>query len=184
MNAVYTIGYGSRDIGQVVSILQQHNIQYVIDVRSAPYSRYKPEFSKDELARLLQKHGLRYVFMGHLLGGRPQDPACYIDGKVDYDKLKDTDAYRTGIARIQTAFTQQHVVAIFCSEEKPQECHRSKLIGVSLEHLGIPVLHLDENGQPQTQEQIISLLTGNQLSLFGEEHFHSRKRYALEKSKL
>ena len=32
-----------------------------------------------------------------------------------------------------------------CSEGKPEMCHRSKLIGATLDELGIPVLHIDED---------------------------------------
>ena len=47
---IYTIGYGSRSIEQFIEVLQHHKIAYLIDVRSTPYSRYKPEFSKEALA--------------------------------------------------------------------------------------------------------------------------------------
>ena len=32
-----------------VRVLKAHGIEYLIDIRSAPYSRFKPEFSKNEL---------------------------------------------------------------------------------------------------------------------------------------
>ena len=76
MNPIYTIGYGSRSINQFIRVLKEHAIAYLIDVRSTPYSRYKPEFSKQELGRRLQKHGIRYLFMGDVLGGQPDDDTC------------------------------------------------------------------------------------------------------------
>ena len=48
----------------------------------------------------------------------------------------------------------------------------------SLAGLHIPVLHLDEDDQPLTQEAVIARLTGGQLTLFGAPTFTSRKRYA------
>ena len=68
---IYTIGYGSRSIEEFVEVLQRFDIAYLVDVRSAPYSRYKPEFSKAELAAELQRFGIRYLFMGDTLGGQP-----------------------------------------------------------------------------------------------------------------
>ena len=65
-----------------------------------------------------------------------------------------------------------------CSEGKPETCHRSKLIGASLAEMGVPVLHIDENDELQSQEAIIARITGGQLGLFGEIEFTSRKRYA------
>ena len=67
---IFTIGYGDRSIDEFIDVLRQHNLDYLIDVRSAPYSRFKPEFSKDALERALRQQGIRYVFMGDTLGGR------------------------------------------------------------------------------------------------------------------
>lgn len=174
---IYTIGYGSRSIAELIEVLHQQEIAYLIDVRSAPYSRYKPEFSKASLAKALEQHNIRYVFMGDTLGGRPDDAACYTNGKVDYEKVKATAFYQSGIERLHTAFLQQQSVVLMCSEGKPEECHRCKLIGATLTTQDIPIIHIDENGEQLTQEQVIERLTGGQLSLFGEETFHSRKTY-------
>jgi len=176
---IYTIGYGARTVEELMAVLQTRQVAFLIDIRSAPYSRFKPEFSKEPLARACQRRHIRYVFMGDVLGGRPVDPACYTDGKVDYDKVKQTAAYQEGIERIRQAFEQQRRVVLMCSEGRPEACHRSKLIGESLAALHIPVLHLDEDDQPLTQEAVIARLTGGQLTLFGAPTFTSRKRYAV-----
>jgi hypothetical protein len=81
------------------------------------------------------------------------------------------------LTRVQQAFTQQVRVALMCSEGKPSQCHRSKLIGASLLDLEIPVVHIDEQDTPVSQEDVINDLTGGQLSLFGDPTFSSRKRY-------
>ena len=174
---IYTIGYGGRSIKHFVEVLQKYAIAYLIDVRSAPYSRYKPEFSKAALAEELQGHGIAYVFMGDMLGGRPADEACYVNGKVEYEKVKTTVFYQRGIQRIRTAFDQQRRIALMCSEGKPENCHRSKLIGATLTEQDIPVTHIDENDKRRSQIQIIARLTDGQLSLFGEQRFRSRKQY-------
>lgn len=160
---IYTVGYGSRSIDEFIDVLQEHEIAYLIDVRSAPYSRYKPEFSKEALEAELQRRGIRYVFMGETLGGRPDDEDCYdMDGKVDYTKLKLTESYLSGIQRLQAAFDQQQRVALMCSEGKPENCHRSKLIGESLEEQHIRVMHIDENDELQSHDDFIKQLTGEQ----------------------
>ncbi len=174
---IYTIGYGSRSIEDLIEVLHAHEIAYLIDVRSAPYSRYKPEFSKAPLANEMEQHGIRYVFMGDSLGGRPDDETCYVNGKVDYERVKATASYQRGIQRLHTAFSQQQSVALMCSEGKPEECHRCKLIGATLTNEDIPVVHIDENDEQLTQAQVIERLTGGQLSMFGERTFHSRKKY-------
>ena len=167
---IYTIGYGSRSIEQFIEVLQQHEIAYLIDVRSAPYSRYKPEFSKEALEAKLQQHRIRYVFMGDTLGGHPDDETCYdAKGQVDYEKVKDTEIYQRGIERLQTAFAQQQCIALMCSEGKPEHCHRSKLIGASLTTQDLPVIHIDENDEQQTQDDVIERLTKGQMFLSAQE---------------
>jgi uncharacterized protein (DUF488 family) len=118
--------------------------------------------------------------MGKALGGRPADSDCYINDKVDYEKVKEKAFYRQAIQRLQRAFEQQQRVALVCSEGKPENCHRSKLIGETLAEIGIPVVHIDESDQPVSQEEVIHRLTGGQLSLFGSPTFTSRKRYTAE----
>ena len=83
---IYTIGYGSRSIEQFIEVLQQHEIAYLIDVRSFPYSRYKPEFSKEALEVKLQQHRIRYVFMGDTLGGHPDDETCYLTARKTHSQ--------------------------------------------------------------------------------------------------
>lgn len=159
---IYTIGYGNRTIETFLSLLQAYHIQYVIDVRSAPYSRYNRDFSQAELQAHLEKHGIRYVFMGKELGGRPESPECYTsDGRVDYCKLADTPQYKVGIQRLHAA--QPHQVCLMCSELRPQDCHRSKLIGETLRIEGIDVVHIDETGQLKTQQQTLGEFEQKQL---------------------
>ena len=124
---IYTIGYGSRSMTEFIDVLRQYEIDYLIDVRSVPHSGYKPEFSKKPLANEVEQHGIRYVYMGDLLGGKPDDESCCVNGIVDYEKVKEADFFQRGIERLRTAYGQQQRVALKCSEEKPEHCHRSKL---------------------------------------------------------
>lgn len=98
---IYTIGYGERTLADFLVVLQHYTIAYVVDVRTAPYSRYKPEFSKTALTTTLRQQGLIYLFMGEQLGGRPDDPTCYTDGKVDYAKVAATVAYQQGSVEME-----------------------------------------------------------------------------------
>ena len=140
---ILTVGYGDRSIESFIELLKSYDIAYLIDVRSAPYSRYRPEFSKESLENALSTNGIRYVFMGAQLGGRPSDPECYVDGKVRYELVRKKDFYIEGIRRLQKAFDQQQRVVLMCSEGKPENCHRTALIGGSLDGLDVAVRHID-----------------------------------------
>lgn len=181
---IFTIGYGQRDIDALLADLRTYDIQFLIDVRSQPYSRYKPDFSQKALMHHLEAAGIRYVFMGDTLGGRPNDPVCYTEGKVDYEKVAQQDFYQQGIDRLQEAFRQQQRVALMCSEGKPEQCHRARLIGRTLTDLSVPVAHIDENGRLITQKDVILRLQKGQPSLFGDDfyRFTSRKKYQPEEN--
>jgi uncharacterized protein (DUF488 family) len=172
---VYTIGYGKRTLADVCDLLSQYHIEYLIDVRSIPISRFQPEFSRDALEPKINRAGLRYVFMGNLLGGRPSDQTCYTGGRVDYEKLKTLNTYKQGIRRLDDAWNKGFNVCLLCSELNPQDCHRSKLVGVSLAERQIPVYHICETGDLKSQEQIVEILT-TQSSMF-EHSFMSRNSY-------
>lgn len=176
-SSIYTIGYGGRTFDELVTILRAHGITCLVDVRSIPASRFRPEFARAPLEVALPEHGIRYVFLGDALGGRPEAPDCYVDGKVDYERVREKAFFHRGIERIRRAHAQGIPVVLLCSEGRPEGCHRTKLIGKTLDELGIPVTHLDEQGQPRTQVEIVERLTGGQLNLFGPPSFTSRKRY-------
>jgi len=173
---IFTIGYDGRLASGVIDQLKRAKIQFVVDVRSAPYSRYQPEFSREQLERYLARHEMRYVFMGDQLGGRPQADDCYTDGKVDYSRCREKDFFKRGIARLLDACDQNLRVCILCSEGEPKKCHRTKLLGVALEEHGIDMHHLLPDGGVSSQADVIGQLTGGQESLFGN-CFVSRKAY-------
>ncbi len=177
---LYTVGYGARSLDQLLAVLRAHGIEYLLDVRTTPYSRFKPEFSKEALESALARAGIRYVFMGETLGGQPQDPLCQTDGKIDYDKVRAQPFFQAGLERLQKAYEQKRRAVLLCSEGRPEQCHRSKLIGEALAAAGIPVRHIDEDGQLLTQTQVIDRLTRGQLDLFGQPAFTSRHRYGPE----
>lgn len=176
---IYTIGYGRREIDAFLELLQAYQIQYLIDVRSSPYSSYKPEFSKNALEHFLENNAIHYLPMGKTLGGQPDDINCYTNGKVDYAKVAQQPFYRQGIKRLHEANLKPLQVVLMCSEGKPENCHRSKLIGQTLTANGLEVLHIDEKGEIITQKQVLLRLTKGQPSLFGDDFFtfRSRKRY-------
>jgi uncharacterized protein (DUF488 family) len=166
---LYTIGYGAREIDAFIAILHRYGIAYLIDVRSSPYSRYKPDFSRERLEEHLHGAGVRYVYMGDTLGGRPDDPTCYDkDGKVDYAMVAERDFYRAGLDRLAKAYSQGLAVSLMCSEGRPENCHRGNLIGKSLVERGLPVAHIDENDQLIDQKELELRHTGGQFSLFGD----------------
>jgi uncharacterized protein (DUF488 family) len=176
---IYSIGYGTRKFDEFVGLLKKYHIEYVIDVRSKPYSMINQEFNKQPFEILLYRNSIKYAFLGNELGGRPEDESCYTNGKVDYNLLEQKPFYKKGIERLKSAYEQDYDVAIMCSELKPEECHRSKLIAVTLQDESIKVQHIDENGEICDQASVIARINnGKQVrNLFGELEMTSRKKY-------
>jgi uncharacterized protein (DUF488 family) len=174
---IFSIGHGGRSLETLVAQLRRLEVSFLIDVRSSPYSRFQPEFSREPLSMRLGERMVHYVFMGDLLGGRPKERDCYNDeGKVDYQRCRTKDFFVRGIERLRTAHTKGARVCMLCSEARPWECHRAKLIGWVLQDLGITVDHVLPDGSVRTQAQVIEELTSGQGELFGSR-FTSRKAY-------
>ena len=119
--------------------------------------------------------------MGDSIGGRPTDPTCYdTEGKVDYELVKEKDFFIQGIQRLITAYEKKINVVLLCSESKPIECHRSKLIGRVLAKKNIILQHIDEKGTLKDQITIINELNKglSEIDLFGNHiNTTSRKSY-------
>ncbi|MBE5321206.1 DUF488 domain-containing protein [Pedobacter sp. MR2016-19] len=179
--SLYTIGHGSRKTEDFLSTLKQFSIDFLIDVRSKPYSKFNPQYNQLELKTILENNGIRYVFMGDSIGGRPKDPTCYDEeGKVNYDKVKEKEFFLKGIDRLKLAYEKGVKAIIMCSESKPCECHRSKLIGRVLESQHINLQHIDEKGKVKDQAIVIRELNKgfSDTDLFGSSaNTRSRKAY-------
>ena len=79
---LYTIGHSNHSLEKFIKLLNDNEIMILVDVRSAPYSSYNPQFNKDTLEFELPRHNLHYSFAGKYLGGRPTDPSCYKSGSL------------------------------------------------------------------------------------------------------
>jgi uncharacterized protein (DUF488 family) len=175
---ILTVGYGLRESDSVIALLKRYGVEYVGDVRSVPYSRRRPEFSRESFERVLRSAGLQYVFLGDMLGGRPDDPACYDDdGHVDYDRCWTAASFNSGIERVVTAHREGYGLALLCSEARPTDCHRSKLLAEMLVERGVPVKHIDEEGNLIEHAEIAARLHGSQLSFVAEGLGRSRRAY-------
>lgn len=179
---VYSIGHGTKSISDFISELKSFDIQYLIDIRSKPYSKYNPQFNQNQLKHSIEAEQIRYVYMGEELGGLPIfDPTCFFpDGRVDYDKLKTKEFFRNGLSRLENSNNQGLRVCIMCSESNPKDCHRSKLVGVELQKMDIDLRHIIGLAKEKSQNAVILEATNGNglLNLFGEEEpFHSKKSY-------
>ncbi len=167
---VLTIGHSNVSAARFLDLLQQHGVTAVVDVRSVPYSRHNPQFNHEALRGTVEAAGITYVAMGVHLGGRPDDPACYEGGQVQWGRIAAQPWYQQAIDRL-LGLAGRKRTAILCAEEDPQRCHRQHLVSQTLLQRGVTVWHIRGSGQVERARREEG--KGRQLALFdldpGEE---------------
>jgi len=184
---IFSIGYGNREFDDFIELLITYKIEYLIDVRSSPYSKMFTVYNRESFSILLKKNGFTYVYLGDVLGGLPKDPSCYIEytdkkneesRKIDYSKIEKKEFFINGMERLKTANSKGLNVAVMCSELNPEECHRSKLIGLTLQKEGIIMQHINKHGKLIDQNEVNLLINGGKspINLWGEIDMTSKRK--------
>lgn len=146
MGIVLTIGHSTHALDAFIALLCRHDVTAVADVRSAPYSRFNPQFNREPFAEALEAEGIRYVFLGSELGGRSENPACYEDGRIRYERVAATESFKSGLVRVVQG-TAKHRIALMCAEKEPLHCHRTLLVSRALDAQGTDVAHIHADGR-------------------------------------
>jgi uncharacterized protein (DUF488 family) len=156
---IFTIGHSRHPLERFIALLAAAQVTAVADMRSAPASRFSPQFNKNALAASLATHGIDYVFLGKELGGRPERPDMYTDGRADYGKMAASPEFRAGLAHL-IEMAERHRVAAMCSEADPLDCHRCLLVGRALAEAGHEVAHILASGEIASHAEIEERLLG------------------------
>ena len=153
---IYTIGHSSQDVRTFTGLLKRYSIEVVVDVRSSPYSKYASQFNRKNIQEDIRNNGIKYLFMGREMGGKPADIKFYdTDGYVLYSRIAESLMFIEGIERLLKGITQYRIV-LMCSEENPFTCHRRLLIGKVLSDHGVEMLHIRSDGRIQSEEDVSS----------------------------
>ena len=145
--ALYSIGHSNVAAERLIALLEQHSIRTLCDVRSAPYSRYNPQFNREALAETLRAAGIAYRFMGDTLGGKPTDGALRTeDGTLpDYARIAASPHFQRGLNQL-IDLGRRAPTAFMCSEADYHGCHRHRLIAPALIERGVLVWHIMPDG--------------------------------------
>lgn len=148
---VYTIGHSNHSIAAFVALLRRHGVNAICDVRSHPYSRFVPQYSQEPLKAALAAEGIAYAFLGKELGARSNNPACYKQGRVQFELLAQESGFADGIRRVIQGMAR-YSIALMCAEKDPADCHRGLLVARKLFESGIPVNHILADGAVEAHE--------------------------------
>lgn len=152
MGRIFTLGYSGTPIDRFVSLLLSHKIEVLCDVRSVPYSRVRPEFSRRDLKQSINQAGIKYHFFGDALGARPKERSVYVGGQAVHNLIAQTSFFQAGLDRLKKG-AAEHNLVLLCSEKDPIECHRAILVCRHLPEIKSIISHIHTNGRVETQEQ-------------------------------
>lgn len=140
-----TVGHSTRSLEAFLTLLDAHEVNRVVDVRTVPRSRRNPQFNRETLPAALKAVGIGYVHMAGLGGlrrPRPESPNtgwrnASFRGFADYMGTPEFVQHLEALI----ALPEHECVALMCAEAVPWRCHRS-LIADALSVRHIPVEHV------------------------------------------
>lgn len=156
---LFSIGHSNRPADRFVALIRNAGVTAVADVRSTPFSRFFPWFSRQPLERRLAAEGMRYLWYGGSLGGRPRDQSLYRDGVADYEAMARTSEFQDGLGQLRDDIGQ-HRVCLMCAEREPLDCHRCLLVTRALCQHGLAVGHILHDGTIEPHAATEQRLTG------------------------
>lgn len=139
---IYSLGHSNKSVDEVIELAKQNDITDIVDVRSVPFSKYNPQFNRDDFKRSLERANLKYHWRGKNIGGR--------DGNVDFEGTL------SRLLAVAWERRETHRYAMICSEGNPCDCHRHFTIEPEVNSQGGQVVHLywkDEHRKQMEKKQ-------------------------------
>jgi uncharacterized protein (DUF488 family) len=177
LNRICTIGHSTRTLEEFVSLLREHGVTRLADIRRYPGSRRYPHFSGESLALSLPQNGILYEHFDSLGGRRkplPDSPngaweneqfRGYADhmGTEEFQRAVDALVFsgapgsQPGVLREKPrraespALQREPATAVMCAEAVPWRCHRN-LLADELVRRGIEAIHIVAPGSSRPHE--------------------------------
>ncbi len=154
---LWTIGHSNHSEEKFLDLLSRHGIACVVDVRSIPYSRRNPQFSREKMDQGLSSRDIVYIWEGDALGGKrdfTKNPEFFdAQGRIDWMKVRLSKNFTRAMKRLR-ALVEKTPTAILCAEENPRNCHRFHLISAAwVESCGANISHIRGDGRVETHTQ-------------------------------
>lgn len=164
---IYTVGYtlfqqgGTIDIGKLFETLKEYNINFLVDVRSMPFSKQYPQCNASSMKITGKELGVPYMSMPEIGAKvsdqqnvfskasdiffehdvfpiakslRPEKTELHSsDEIVDFRKFRNDKYFISGLKRIEAAYDKGFTLCLMCSEKEAMDCHRYFLVSKALE---------------------------------------------------
>ena len=184
---IHTIGYAPHTIDSFIATLKKFNITAIADVRSLPYSKFKPEFNRENLKKDLINNCIEYVFLGDNIGARIKAPECYKNGQADYELISKHHLFQEGIERLLKGMGN-FSIALMCAEKDPINCHRTILICKYLKKYQIKIYHIIDahtyEDHAKTELRLMRLFHLEQPDLFMKDSERLEEAYYRQEEKI
>ncbi len=150
MATLRTIGHSTRTLEELIEVLQTHQVQTLMDIRSFPMSRRLPHFNRESLENTLPQRDIQYIWTKELGGRRKRvldnspNIALRNDSFRNYADYMLTEEFQRGIANLIEIAAHSHA-AYMCAERVYFHCHRMLVSDWLVAH-GHEVLHIDGTG--------------------------------------
>lgn len=90
-----SIGHSQHQVDYFINLLKSHDVNYILDVRSTPYSQFAASYNRESIRPALQSNGIEYAFMGNYFGARPTDSSLYSsNGYLDFEKVANSSRFK------------------------------------------------------------------------------------------
>lgn len=155
MNSIYTVGHSTHELPYFLGLLQMHDINCLVDVRSVAASSYNPQYNKDTLADFLKNNGITYLHFAKEFGAR-QTAKELLDntGQLDFEKVHGAVHFKQGVERLKQGAAKGYSIALMCAEGEPLDCHRFGMVSTALVRNGVEVRHIMKDGSVRTHHEL------------------------------
>ena len=192
-NMCFTIGHSNHKIEDFLKILKKWKIEYVIDIRSVPYSKYAKQFNREEVTKEVVKNRIQYRYLGNMVGGGFIKFHNSSQNVPRLKELRNNEKFKNGIHILHNFILKQKKIALMCSEKDPYRCHRFFLVSYFLQKEGVKIKHILYDGrlidnkdlEQRLKDSILqkNLLDFNQKEinleeLYEQHYIHIFKKYS------
>ncbi len=57
-----SIGHSQHTVDFFIRLLEEHNVNYILGVRSTPYSQFASEYNRENIKTILERNRIAYTF--------------------------------------------------------------------------------------------------------------------------
>ena len=170
---IFAIGHSNYPYDKLIDMIKKYDINCVVDIRETPYSKYNTQYNKEAFNESLRNSGFVYIYMGKEFGAKRTNKDVYTqEGYADFEKVAKEDIFLKGIDRLKKGCQMGYRIVLLGAMQEPIRCHRSILVGKTLNKEGFDVKYIMHEGNLAYQQDIEESLL--------DKYFADRKQLSID----